>query len=183
MLHECPNCREGVSFLRSIITPAWGSFRCRVCGSILGVSLHRRLLAAGLWLAVLFLSMEILRLYSWGRLVTYAAMAVAMVALLYLFEKVTLIERRAFTCKHCGYDLHGLPANRCPECGREFDPAERERVLARINSSPPIRRYRWVAVLFAILLGFGVAAGMVLWQKSSRPAAPPALTPPVQPSP
>jgi hypothetical protein len=26
-------------------------------------------------------------------------------------------------CLGCGYDLHGLPENRCPECGRGFDPA------------------------------------------------------------
>jgi hypothetical protein len=26
-------------------------------------------------------------------------------------------------CPTCGYCLDGLPANRCPECGTEFDPA------------------------------------------------------------
>ena len=25
-------------------------------------------------------------------------------------------------CLDCGYDLHGLPESRCPECGRAFDP-------------------------------------------------------------
>jgi hypothetical protein len=25
-------------------------------------------------------------------------------------------------CLNCGYDLRGLPENRCPECGRAFDP-------------------------------------------------------------
>src|ERR1051326_9180476 len=25
-------------------------------------------------------------------------------------------------CKHCGYDLHGLPSDRCPECGSVFEP-------------------------------------------------------------
>jgi hypothetical protein len=25
-------------------------------------------------------------------------------------------------CLDCGYDLRGLPENRCPECGRAFDP-------------------------------------------------------------
>ena len=27
-------------------------------------------------------------------------------------------------CLTCSYDLHGLPDDRCPECGREFDPAD-----------------------------------------------------------
>ena len=27
-------------------------------------------------------------------------------------------------CLDCGYDLRGLPKNRCPECGREFDPED-----------------------------------------------------------
>jgi hypothetical protein len=26
-------------------------------------------------------------------------------------------------CPTCGYDVRGLPENRCPECGRPFDPA------------------------------------------------------------
>jgi rubrerythrin len=28
------------------------------------------------------------------------------------------------TCRDCGYALFGLPENRCPECGRAFDPAD-----------------------------------------------------------
>jgi hypothetical protein len=27
-------------------------------------------------------------------------------------------------CRQCNYVLDGLPENRCPECGREFDPAQ-----------------------------------------------------------
>ncbi|GMU23403.1 MAG: hypothetical protein AMXMBFR13_34810 [Phycisphaerae bacterium] len=27
-------------------------------------------------------------------------------------------------CIRCGYHLHGLPENRCPECGRGFDPRD-----------------------------------------------------------
>ena len=29
----------------------------------------------------------------------------------------------ALTCPLCGYDLRGLPEDRCPECGHAFDPA------------------------------------------------------------
>jgi len=28
-------------------------------------------------------------------------------------------------CLGCGYDLRGLPENRCPECGRGVDPQDR----------------------------------------------------------
>jgi len=27
-------------------------------------------------------------------------------------------------CRDCGYDLYGLEASHCPECGRGFDPDE-----------------------------------------------------------
>ena len=27
-------------------------------------------------------------------------------------------------CLECGYILEGLPENRCPECGRPFDPSD-----------------------------------------------------------
>ena len=30
------------------------------------------------------------------------------------------------TCKECGYPLHGLPTNVCPECGTAFDPREKD---------------------------------------------------------
>ena len=183
MFLECPNCRESVSFLRSIRTTAWGSFRCQACGSVLGISLVRRLLAAGLWIVVLLVTMEVLRLYTWGRLVSYTAMAVTLVAIFYLYEKVVLLDRRAFTCKKCGYDLQGLPENRCPECGTAFDPAERERIIARIASPPPKPRYRWVAALVVVLLALAIAAGMVVWRRASAAAAKRAAAPTTQLSP
>lgn len=39
-------------------------------------------------------------------------------------------------CPYCAYNVRGLPANRCPECGREFDPA----VLAASALPWPQRR-------------------------------------------
>ena len=38
-------------------------------------------------------------------------------------------------CPQCGYNLTGLAQNRCPECGREFDP---EVEAARSASQQPI---------------------------------------------
>jgi hypothetical protein len=34
-------------------------------------------------------------------------------------------------CLACGYDLRGLPENRCPECGRAFDPGDSATFLCR----------------------------------------------------
>ena len=183
MFLECPNCRETVSFLRSIRTMAWGSFRCKACGSILGISFARRMLAGGIWLAVLLFTMTVLRLQTWGRLWSYTALAVALIAIFYLCEKTVLLDRRAFTCKRCGYDLHGLPESRCPECGTGFDPGERERILARIHSPPPKARYRWIAPLVVIILALAVAGGMVAYRQASKGAAGRAVAPTTLPSP
>ena len=39
--------------------------------------------------------------------------------------RITLMPPpKAMRCLDCGYDLRRLPENRCPECGRPFDPAE-----------------------------------------------------------
>lgn len=170
MFLECPNCRESVPFFRSIRTTAWGSFRCKACGSVLGISFARRMLAGGIWLAVLLFATRFLRLYTWGRLWSYTAMGVILFAVLYLCEKIILLDRRAFTCKKCGYDLHGLPESRCPECGSDFDPAEREAILARVHSPPPKPKRRWIVALVVVALTLAVVAGMVVYRNASKTA-------------
>src|SRR5438128_3659245 len=35
-----------------------------------------------------------------------------------------VLPDRLGLCLACNYSLHGLPMPRCPECGREFDPAD-----------------------------------------------------------
>lgn len=54
-------------------------------------------------------------------------------------------------CRTCGYCLHGLPENRCPECGNPFDPADPKTFLPR----PPrrvLRRVVWAAVLVVVVV-------------------------------
>jgi len=41
-------------------------------------------------------------------------------------------------CLGCRYDLRGLPENRCPECGRSFDPSQ-SRTFARQQHTTPLR--------------------------------------------
>ena len=59
-------------------------------------------------------------------------------------------------CKKCWYVLDGLDENRCPECGRAFDPAN-GRTYRRIT-----RRRWWLivsrrtAVVFLVLLAISV---------------------------
>ena len=173
MALECPNCRESVSFIRALRTTAWGSFRCGACGSILGISLARRVMGAGVWIVLLVTTSEILQLYRYGRLWSYAIMVVSLLLFLYIFEHVVLLERRGFTCKKCGYDLQGLPENRCPECGLDFDPAERERILARINKPPPRPKRQWIAAIVLVLLVASVVLSMIVYKNTATPAAAP----------
>jgi len=65
-----------------------------------------------------------------------------------------------FFCPNCGYNLTGLPENRCPECGREFDPAQlaqQRRADARIGGV--ILRVLLVPALCVI---WGVVVGSMI---------------------
>jgi hypothetical protein len=152
-------------------------FRCKCCGSILGVSRPRRLLALGLWFVAFWAMMAILHLPAWGQPATYIAPVLTLIAIYYLCEKVVLVERRAFTCKKCGYDLRDLTENRCPECGTAFDPAERERIVARVDPPPPNPRHIWLAVLIVVVLAMAVVAGLIVWDRASATAGKRAAVP------
>lgn len=181
---QCPNCRTRVSFFRAFATPSWGSFTCKSCGSVLTISFARRMIAAGTWLVLLITASEGLGLYRWGRLASYGIMFASFFLVMYLSEKVVLLDRRAFTCEACGYDLQGLPEDRCPECGTRFDPGEIAKIRARLDLPPPKPR-RLLPVIVLILLSIGVAAGFVAWRNAaaSRPATMPTTraTSPVTP--
>ena len=168
MTLQCPNCRTSVTFWRAIRTTAFNSFTCQACGSILGISVARRFLAVGVWLVMLILLLETLGLHKLGRHFTYPTMLVSLPVLLCLFERIVLIERRAFTCRSCGYDLQGLPDSRCPECGATFDPAERQEIRKRQGVSPPGWRNIWLAALLLLLLTLSVVAGLLMYRRAEE---------------
>lgn len=175
---QCPNCRRRVSFLRTFSTSALGSFPCPGCGSVLTISFARRIMAAVVWLVLVIGGNELLRVDRWGRLIGYTLMAASLVGILYLFEKIVVIDRRAFTCRECGYDLQGLPEPRCPECGTPFDDSEIARIRARIGLPITKPRRRWPVVIAVVLLALSVAAGFIAWQNAAapRPTSTPATT-------
>ena len=55
-----------------------------------------------------------------------------------------LIHKR---CLGCGYLLEGLPENRCPECGLEFDPDNPDSFMSRQYSGLPYL----IAILLSIV--------------------------------
>lgn len=65
-------------------------------------------------------------------------------------------EFQPIRCHDCGYVLIGLPAGRCPECARPFDPAD----PASWTRRPPFVRWKyWLpGVLFAFVGGLLVLA-------------------------
>ena len=58
-------------------------------------------------------------------------------------------------CHGCGYALIGLPGNRCPECGRDFDPANPHTFLTHPRRVALRRIIRIVLVLLCLALAPG----------------------------
>jgi hypothetical protein len=121
------------------------------------------------------------RIQVYGTLGFAAIMLSLMLVILYGMERVVVIERRAFTCRRCGYSLEKLTEPRCPECGTPFDPAERERILERIASPRPLPRFRWATVIAIVLLAALLAANLFTffhWSKAAKAPVPPPANPP-----
>jgi uncharacterized protein (TIGR03382 family) len=78
-------------------------------------------------------------------------------------------------CRQCGYRLFGLSANRCPECGQVFDPANRGTYLRY----PPLTQGERVVMFLAAAVALaGLATGggglgaivfvLVFWWQRAR---------------
>lgn len=60
-------------------------------------------------------------------------------------------------CLACQYDLSGLPAGNCPECGRSFDP----RIRITFGPAPDSTRIRWL--LITAIFGMSWPLLLTLW--------------------
>ncbi len=96
-------------------------------------------------------------------------------------QSSTLVEgkragdgRVTLPCAKCGYDLTGLHAPRCPECGTIVGTTHRERIDSKVSRDVVRREYTKPVVMFAVGLG-GVslihvltgAPGEILWSLAS----------------
>ena len=61
-------------------------------------------------------------------------------------------------CPSCEYDLTGVAAERCPECGRPFDPREPETVGLAPTRAMRIRMHAfgWSAVVAVVAVAWGI---------------------------
>lgn len=83
------------------------------------------------------------------------------------------IERTGAKCLACGYDLRGIDAARCPECGAELVLGALMAADATFRKRP--RRAVWAAGV--LWLGFGALAGLMppgaRWERAdSSPSSP-----------
>jgi hypothetical protein len=65
-------------------------------------------------------------------------------------------------CLDCGYDLHGLSENRCPECGRGFDPDDPATYARRVVSPDKCFQFSLLGTALTLLFIALVAAAAVV---------------------
>lgn len=74
---------------------------------------------------------------------------------------MSLYPPGAIFCRACGYCLFGLPENRCPECGRGFDPGDPKTFLRRPRRLWLRRLLVWGGIpLLLLCLAYG---GLMGW--------------------
>lgn len=78
-----------------------------------------------------------------------------------------------FYCRGCGYALRNLESARCPECGREFDPAQPK----TMSTSPRSAKLRMVARAGGILFTAAVLTSYVAGYLKLVTSTPPVKAP------
>ena len=148
-----------------------------IAGSLLGIDAKRRLAVVAV-LLVIMLAGGVFVAYTGGGELVAMPMAFALwVPFFLMLDRPAVIERHGFRCRHCGYDLQGQAVPRCPECGREFDAAERARMEAGTSSaapraaSRPRRLIALILIFIALLVTFGL--GLAVYHTSRMAPAPP----------
>ena len=77
-------------------------------------------------------------------------------------EKLDSLKR----CLECGYILQGLTYNRCPECGRGYDPKNPATFRSGNDKPQILRRYLRLAIVASALPWVGVALKVALKYKA-----------------
>jgi len=71
-------------------------------------------------------------------------------------------------CRTCGYRLRDLEANRCPECGRSFDPRYSSTFLAERERNFPTRSVLTWAILLLFLSSLAAIIFLAVVENPSR---------------
>ncbi len=177
---ECPNCRYPISPLRTLGSTAWSQWRCKQCGSKLSIDTPRRMLAIVGCIPVMAFLLFVVRFHDYPIYYMIPMGGIPILGLVYLLDRVKLLESAGFRCQDCGYDLQGQTNNICTECGTEFDSEKLAAYKAgRLPKPTPInpwlRRATLALIFFFITLTLVLGIVRMLRAKQSR-TPPPANT-------
>lgn len=177
MLHRCPNCNESIP--PTIVFKA--THTCVSCGCLLGFRTTSEILAFGIWVVfVILIGAGRSNLFDWPWYAACPTLAMTYLLSRYLFEQFVVRVRPGLTCLECGYDLKGLPENRCPECGTPFPESAIERIRRQIDL-PATQSGSGSVLMIAALLLLAALIVASLFLKYPQIQTPTATIPATQP--